>query len=68
MPNVSGREACERIRKARPDARFLFASGYAAEALPAEFLEDLGVALVSKPLDPDGLLRAVRAVLDGRDR
>ena len=64
MPRVSGREACERIREQRPAARFLFASGYAAEALASEFLEDLGVAFVSKPLDPDGLLRAVRAVLD----
>jgi DNA-binding response OmpR family regulator len=32
--------------------------------LPASFLTDLGVEMIPKPLDPDTLLRAVRAVLD----
>jgi DNA-binding NarL/FixJ family response regulator len=61
---VSGREACERIRAVQPSARFLFASGYGAEALPASFLSDMGIGMISKPTDPDTLLRAVRAVLD----
>jgi two-component system, cell cycle sensor histidine kinase and response regulator CckA len=64
MPVVSGREACERIRALQPDARFLFASGYGAEALPASFLSDMGIEMIPKPTDPDTLLRAVRAVLD----
>jgi len=64
MPRMTGREACERIRQRQPGARFLFASGYGADALPASFLTDLGVEMIPKPLDPDTLLRAVRAVLD----
>jgi signal transduction histidine kinase len=64
MPRMSGREACERIRASQPQARFLFASGYGAEALPASFLKDMNVETIPKPLDPDTLLRAVRAVLD----
>ncbi len=64
MPNMSGREVCERVRERHPGARFLFASGYGADVLPAEFLRDLGLRVVPKPLDPDTLLRAVRAVLD----
>ena len=68
MPRMSGREACERIRLQQPRARFLFASGYGAEALPASFLKDMGVETIPKPLDPDTLLRAVRAVLDAPER
>jgi two-component system cell cycle sensor histidine kinase/response regulator CckA len=68
MPRMSGREACERIRVQQPRARFLFASGYGAEALPASFLKNMGVETIPKPLDPDTLLRAVRAVLDAPDR
>jgi signal transduction histidine kinase len=68
MPRISGREACERIRQQHPGARFLFASGYGMEALPASFLEDMGIAMISKPMDPDTLLRAVRAALDVSSR
>jgi CheY-like chemotaxis protein len=66
MPALSGREACERIRALHPGARFLFASGYGAEALPASFLADMGIQMIPKPADPDSLLRAVRTVLDAR--
>jgi two-component system, cell cycle sensor histidine kinase and response regulator CckA len=65
MPGLNGREAFERIRLARPATRFLFASGYAADLLPAEFLKQHGLTLLPKPFDPDTLLRAVRQVLDG---
>ena len=64
MPQMGGREAYERIRAARPETRFLFSSGYGADALPASLLRDLGVPLVPKPFDPQTLLRAVRAALD----
>jgi two-component system cell cycle sensor histidine kinase/response regulator CckA len=64
MPGLSGRAVCEHIRKQKPLARFLFASGYGAETLPASFLDDLGIRLIPKPLDPDTLLRTVREVLD----
>jgi signal transduction histidine kinase/CheY-like chemotaxis protein len=65
MPGLSGRDVCERLREEHPGARFLFASGYGAEALPAAFLTDMGYRMVPKPLDPDTLLRAVREALDG---
>ena len=64
MPGLSGRAVCERIRAQKPGARFLFASGYGAETLPAAFLEDLGIRLIPKPLDPETLVRTVREVLD----
>jgi signal transduction histidine kinase len=64
MPNLSGRDAYERIRADRPEARFLFTSGYGGDALPPAFLKNSGVEMISKPFDPDSLLRAVRAALD----
>jgi signal transduction histidine kinase len=64
MPRMNGREACERIRAHHPEARFLFASGYGADALPVAFLKDMAVDTIPKPLDPDTLLRAVRSALD----
>jgi signal transduction histidine kinase/ActR/RegA family two-component response regulator len=64
MPNLGGREAFERIRAVRADARFLFTSGYGGDALPPAFLKNSGVEMISKPFDPDSLLRAVRAALD----
>jgi signal transduction histidine kinase/CheY-like chemotaxis protein len=64
MPTMSGREACDRIRARRPGARFLFLSGYGGDALPQAFLKQNGIELMSKPFDPDSLLRAVRATLD----
>jgi signal transduction histidine kinase/ActR/RegA family two-component response regulator len=64
MPVMSGREACEHIRKARPDARFLFTSGHGGDALAPSFLEASGYEMISKPFDPDALLRAVRKALD----
>jgi CheY-like chemotaxis protein len=64
MPVLGGRETCERIRAAHPQARFLFTSGYGGEALPVSFLSDLGIEMIRKPFDLDTLLRAVRANLD----
>jgi signal transduction histidine kinase/ActR/RegA family two-component response regulator len=69
MPVMGGREACDRIRAAKPVARFLFLSGYGGDALPQSYLKQHGLELISKPFDPDSLLRAVRATLDaGRPR
>ncbi len=66
MPRLNGREAFERIRVLRPDTRFLFASGYAADVLPPSFLREHGLHLLQKPYDPDTLLRAIRTVLSGK--
>ncbi len=64
MPVMSGREACERIRAARPEAQFLFISGFSGAALPVSFLAELGIRVLPKPFDAATLLREVRATLD----
>ena len=64
MPVMSGREACERIRAVRPEAQFLFISGFSGAALPVSFLAELGIRVLPKPFDAATLLREVRATLD----
>jgi two-component system, cell cycle sensor histidine kinase and response regulator CckA len=64
MPVMSGREACERIRAVRPEAQFLFISGFSGAALPVSFLAELGIRVLSKPFDAATLLREVRTTLD----
>jgi len=66
MPGLNGREAFERIRALRPATKFLFASAYAADVLPAHFLAEHRLELLPKPYDPDSLLRAIRRVLNER--
>ena len=68
MPVMSGREACERIRAARPEAQFLFISGFSGAALPVSFLAELGIRVLPKPFDAATLLREVRATLDAAAR
>lgn len=64
MPRMSGREACDAIRKLRPSVKVLFMSGYAPEAAgPGRTAAPRG-GLLSKPLSPGSLLRAVRRTLD----
>ncbi len=64
MPNVSGREAFEAIRKFKPTQRILFSSGYGAEELSARFLSDVDAPLLPKPFAPNALLQMVREILD----
>jgi len=64
MPRADGRVAWERIRAARPEARFLLMSGHAAEVFPPDVRAAAGVPLLAKPFLPGDLLRAVREALD----
>lgn len=60
------RETIARLRTLRPNIRILLASGYTAETNVVSPLREEVPEFLRKPYDPDGLLRAVRRVLDGR--
>jgi len=66
MPRLGGAEARVRIRELRPGARFLFASGYGADALSEQLTAEDAREVLAKPTDPDSFLRAVRRALDRR--
>lgn len=66
MPGMACQETIARLRTLRPNIRFLLASGYTAETNVVSLLREEVHEFLRKPYDPDGLLRAVRRVLDGR--
>jgi two-component system cell cycle sensor histidine kinase/response regulator CckA len=64
MPGLNGRQLADRFVGLHPDARVLFMSGYAGEALSAQGVLDPSVAFLAKPFVPAELARKVREVLD----
>jgi PAS domain S-box-containing protein len=62
MPKLGGPELIRRLRQTRPEARWLFISGYVeADALPA------GAALLSKPFEMAELAARLRQLLDNEE-
>lgn len=64
MPGLNGRELADRFATIHPEARVLFMSGYAGEALSAQGVLDTSVAFLAKPFVPAELASKVREVLD----
>jgi CheY-like chemotaxis protein len=65
MPKMDGKEACDEIRKMRPDVKVVFSTGYAPDHLRRKLQLDGTFHLVQKPVSPAELLRKGRRVLDG---
>ena len=69
MPGMSGSELAARVAAIAPGTPVLFTSGYTDGEILRRGLLEPGVAFVSKPFSPDGLVRAVQAsILGGTDR
>jgi signal transduction histidine kinase/ActR/RegA family two-component response regulator len=64
MPGMPCREVVEKVRALHPEGRILLASGYTAGANVETLIERYALTLLSKPYDPDQMLRAVRDALD----
>ena len=64
MPRMSGRELAERLVAQRPELRVLFVSGYSEELIADHGVLVSRLALLQKPITPDGLLHKIREVLD----
>jgi signal transduction histidine kinase len=65
MPRMNGKEACDEIRKVRPEVKVIIVSGYAPDIVMQKASFDDGIRLVYKPVTPMDLLKAVRSKLDG---
>ena len=66
MPELSGRAFAEQLASTHPGVRVLFMSGYTDDEILRRGFFLPGMALLEKPFTADGLLQAVREVLDGR--
>lgn len=65
MPGMTGIEAAERLRAARPETKVLYMSGYAEKAVIHQGIIDAGMPFIEKPFTPQDLARRLREVLDG---
>jgi PAS domain S-box-containing protein len=63
MPHASGKHVTDRIRADRPDARVLYMTGHADEAVSRSGVADDQMAVIEKPFHTDVLLRRVREVI-----
>ncbi len=64
MPGLSASETLVKLHELHPDIHVLLCSGYTADAAITELLRDQQIPFLSKPYDPDALLRALRNLLD----
>ena len=63
MPGQSGSHVAAQLRRARPELRVLFMSGYPSVAMTARSTQEPGVTYLQKPFGPDTLARTVRQAL-----
>ncbi len=64
MPGLGGYAARDQIRANRASTRILLTSGYDVEALEHEVADADALSVLTKPYNPDVLLRRVRETLD----
>jgi CheY-like chemotaxis protein len=63
MPEMGETELAEKIRETQPDARILFTSGYAENAVVRQSLLQAGEAFIEKPFTPAKLANKARDLL-----
>ncbi|MFP4053583.1 MAG: PAS domain S-box protein [Phycisphaerae bacterium] len=66
MPDMSGRELCERLRRMRPRLRCLYMSGYTSDVIATRGVLEEGVRFLQKPFGPSEVAETVRKALDSR--
>jgi CheY-like chemotaxis protein len=64
MPEMSGRELADQLRREHPDIRVLFMSGYTDDAVLRHGVSDESGDFLQKPFRPHDLVRKVRDLLD----
>jgi PAS domain S-box-containing protein len=64
MPEMNGRELAERLQSLCPGLKYLFMSGYTANAIAHRNVLEKGVHFIQKPFSKAELARSVRKALD----
>jgi CheY-like chemotaxis protein len=68
MPEMGGTELVERMKHVHPEAKVLYVSGYADDALGQRGVVPGNEAFLAKPFTPEALARKVREILDAPTR
>jgi len=66
LPGLNGRQLAEVARKARPDLKILFITGYAENAAVRGGFLDPGMDMMTKPFAVDALATRIRQLLENR--
>jgi len=64
MPEMSGRELCDRLKGTHPKMKILYMSGYTADTVIRHGVETDSVNYLQKPFTPELLAERVRTILD----
>lgn len=64
MPQMSGKELSDKLRKQCPQTKILLMSGYTDDALAHHGVLDEGLLFLEKPFSPAKLARKVREIFD----
>ncbi|MBF0329380.1 MAG: response regulator [Nitrospirae bacterium] len=64
MPVKNGKNAYDDLKTSRPDIKAIFMSGYTDDILANKGIIQEGFEFIPKPIDPDDMLRKIRAMLD----
>jgi two-component system cell cycle sensor histidine kinase/response regulator CckA len=64
LPNVTGLEVCQKIKKINPNERMILATGFLDPDMKAEFLKEGIQHFLFKPYDLRQVLKVIREVLD----
>ncbi len=65
MPKKNGWEVYDTIRRVRPDIHVIFMSGYTADVFQQRSIPEEGMNVLTKPIPPGDLLKAIRKKIDG---
>jgi CheY-like chemotaxis protein len=64
MPQMSGKELAEEVKRLQPEIRVLYMTGYTEDTIVHQGMLEPGALLLQKPFTPSGMARRVREVLD----
>ncbi|MDD2337061.1 MAG: ATP-binding protein [Geobacteraceae bacterium] len=64
MPRKNGKELLAEVRQIKPEMKFIFISGYTANIMDSEGVQQAGLEFIRKPFSKNDILGKVREVLD----
>ena len=65
MPQMSGKQFVEELKRMKQDSKILFVSGYSSEDTVGGKVIGIDTPLIQKPFTRDTLASKIREVLDG---